>query len=44
MFLIQILKRTKKNAFSLIGDIELVDDAKCVLIEMVFQLGIGGVF
>ena len=36
-------EEAKKNAFSLIGDIELVDDAKCVLIEMVFQLGISGV-
>jgi len=36
-------EEAKKNALSLIGDIELVDDAKCVIIEMVFQLGIGGV-
>ena len=36
-------EEAKKNAFSLIGDIELVDDAKCVIIEMVFQLGIAGV-
>ena len=37
----------KKNADILIlhdnGITDLVDDAKCVIIEMVFQLGIGGV-
>ena len=33
----------KTNAFSLIGDLSLHHQAKCVIIEMVFQLGIGGV-
>ena len=33
----------KTNAFSLIGDLSLHHHAKCVIIEMVFQLGIGGV-
>ena len=40
-------EEAKKNADILIlhehGITDLVDDAKCVLIEMVFQLGIGGV-
>ena len=33
----------KDNANKLIGDISLNHQAKCVIIEMVFQLGIGGV-
>jgi len=33
----------KTNAFSLIGDLSLHHQANCVIIEMVFQLGIGGV-
>ena len=33
----------KDNANKLIGDIALNHQAKCVIIEMVFQLGIGGV-
>ena len=33
----------KDNANKLIGDISLNNQAKCVIIEMVFQLGIGGV-
>ena len=33
----------KDNAHKLIGDMALHHQAKCVLIEMVFQLGIGGV-
>ena len=33
----------KDNALKLIGDIALHHQAKCVLIEMVFQLGIAGV-
>jgi len=31
------------NASKLIGDLSLNHQAKCVIIEMVFQLGIGGV-
>jgi len=33
----------KDNAHKLMGDMTLQHQAKCVLIEMVFQLGIGGV-
>ena len=33
----------KNNALSLIGNIPVVFQAQCVLIEMVFQLGISGV-
>jgi len=36
-------EEAKTNAFSLIGDLSLHLQAKCVIIEMVFQLGIGGV-
>ena len=33
----------KDNADKLIGGISLTHQAKCVIIEMVFQLGVGGV-
>ena len=36
-------EEAKNNALSLIGDIPLVFQAQCVIIEMVFQLGIAGV-
>ena len=35
--------KAKNQALDLIGDISLVHQAKCIIIEMVFQLGVGGV-